>query len=388
MNYNDRYIMELAKTSIFNIKPKNPEGDIDWKYIFDKSCEQNVTGLLFCAVSKINREYLPSADLMQKWNDIMLGTIGVTNNRYNEFLRMYRIVISKGIKFVGLKGCILRNIYPVPELRTMGDFDIITSKDTLSELEEIFKQNDYDVKKEAFGIVCKNDRGYWEIFTTVEKEFRTKYEKLDDIFINNIVSEKGLYFPEYTYFLSHLIIHTGKHYIREGAGIRNLCDIALFINRYKNNIDFDVVKKICIEQNYGNMYEYIINTVKKWFDVDIEGINIEEKNCDRFVEYMLLNGVFGKHNNTVVSQVAKHEDDSIGGLRKILFPTVKMLDYRYKYLKKAPILLPVAWIHRVFSALFRLKYSFRQMAGDMKEAVEFSDERNKWLKELGLFDEH
>lgn len=388
MNYNDIYIMELAKTSIFNIKPKNPEEDIDWKYIFDKSCEQNVTGLLFCAVSKINKEYLPSADLMQKWNNIMLGTIGVTNNRYNEFLRMYRIVISKGIKFVGLKGCILRNIYPVPELRTMGDFDIITSKDTLSELKEIFKQNDYDVKKEAFGIVCKNDRGYWEISTTVEKEFRTKYEKLDDIFINNIVSESGLCFPEYTYFLLYLIVHTGKHYIREGAGIRNLCDIALFINRYKNNIDFDIVRKICVEQNYGNMYEYIINTVKKWFDVDIEGIDVEEKNCDRFVEYMLLNGVFGKNNNTVVSQVAKHEDDSIGGLRKILFPTVKMLDYRYKYLKKAPILLPVAWIHRIFSALFRLKYSFRQMAGDMKEAVEFSDERNKWLKELGLFDEH
>ena len=88
----------------------------------------------------------------------------------------------------------------------------------------------------------------------------------------------------------------------------------------------------------------------------------------------------------IVPQAAKHEDDSISGLRKILFSTVKMLDYRYKYLKKFPFLLPVAWIHRIFSTVFKWKYSFIQMTRDLKEAVKFSGERKKWISKLELKD--
>ena len=129
-----------------------------------------------------------------------------------------------------------------------------------------------------------------------------------------------------------------------------------------------------------------MNAVKQFFDVDISESNVPKKDSEQFVEYMMINGVFGKQGNDIVPQAAKHEDDSIGGLRKILFPTVKMLDYRYKYLKKFPFLLPFAWIHRMFSAVFRWKYSFKQMAGDLKEAVEFSEERSKWINNLNLRD--
>ena len=66
-----------------------------------------------------------------------------------------------------------------------------------------------------------------------------------------------------------------------------------------------------------------------------------------------------------LAKAAKHEDVSIGGLMKILFPTVKLLDYRYKYLKNFPFLLPVAWIHRILSAIFKHKYSIKQMAGNI-----------------------
>ncbi len=386
MNYNDKYIVELARASIFNSDPALPIKSLDWDYIFIKSSEQNITGLLYASVNMLDEKYKPNIEMMQNWQKIMLATFGEMNSRYNEFLRINKLMGENGITFIGLKGCILRNLYPVPELRTMGDLDILIPPESLKNTEKIFKENGYTVKKDAFGIVCKSNRAYWEIFTTTEEEMRVSFSKWDALFFENILFTNNICSLEPTYFLIHLLVHTGKHCLREGSGIRNLCDIALFIKKHKEHIDFKTVEAACKEQRIFNIYTYIINAIDQWFDIDISNITVQYKNTERFVEYMLLNGVFGKQGNTMVSQAAKHEDDSIGGIRKILFPTVKMLDYRYKYLKKCPFLLPVAWVQRIFSAIFRWKYSFKQMAGDIKDAVEFSEERIKWLNELELID--
>ena len=69
----------------------------------------------------------------------MFETIAVTSHRYNEFLKMSRIFADNGIKIVILKGGFMRQLYPVPELRTMGDFDVLVRKSDLSSITNIFK---------------------------------------------------------------------------------------------------------------------------------------------------------------------------------------------------------------------------------------------------------
>ena len=115
---------------------------------------------------------------------------------------------------------------------------------------------------------------------------------------------------------------------------------------------------------------------------------MEEELTEAFVEYSLENGVFGKNDNALAVQAAKPEDDSISGFRKIFFPSVKSLKHRYKYLNTMPFLLPVTWVHRFLSALFRWKYSIKDMAKGLKEADEFSRHRMNRLDELNLKDEH
>ncbi len=386
MDYNNRYIIDLVKGSIFDIEPNKPKKRIDWNYIFKKSLEQNIAGLLYCSVTKLDIELQPADELLKKWKNVMLTTIGLNIQRYKEFLKIAKIVFEDKITFIGLKGCIIRSIYPIPELRTMGDFDILVHPNEINKIIKIFEANGYIVQKDAFGIVCKKENFYWEIFTTTEEEMRVNPKKWDNLFFKNIMSNGTVYYPDQTLFLIHLIVHTGKHCLWTGAGIRNLCDIALFVNKYKNKINFDLVEIACKEQKVWNIYVYIINSIKQFFNVDISITNFPEKDAEKFVEYLLLNGVFGKQNNTIALQAAKIEDDNIGVLRKIFFPSVKLLDYRYKYLKKFPFLLPIAWINRLFSAIFRYKYSIEQMINDMKGAIEYSQERKNWINILKLKD--
>lgn len=389
MNADDKYIVELAKASIFDQIPANPEEGIDWNYIFKKANEQNIVGLLYCAVSKLDGQYQPGREIMEKWNKLMLTTMGVMTQKYYEFQRMCKIITDRGIRLIGLKGCIVRELYPVPELRTMGDFDVLVRKEDLGEVTEIFKEEGYRVEKDLFNIVCNNGNGMWEVFTTMGEEFRNISEKIDETFFNSCVEDVTIDYPQPTYFLAHLIAHTGKHYVTNGAGIRNLCDIALFIDNYKPDIDFKKVKEVCEEEGYRNIYRYVINSVNEWFGVDISGIETEKEDSEKFMEYSLEYGLLGlMGSNSLAIQVAKQEDDSVGGIRKMMFPTVKLLDYRYTYLKKWPFLLPVAWVHRFFAALFKRGCSVRQMVGEVKGAVEFADKRTDWLNELGLMEEH
>lgn len=389
MNSSEKYFVELSRAAIFDDMPTKPPKDIDWQYIFDKSKEQNMAGLLFCAISRLDDKSKPSVELMQNWQQIMFSTIAIYSQRYNEFLRMVKSLYSNGIKLVGLKGCIIRNLYTVPELRTMGDFDLLADKKDISFISDIFESNGYKVKKDTFGIICDAPKGHWEIFYGLDEEFRENTPYWDRTIYNDASLDGYIYIPSHTHFLLHLIVHFGKHYIDTGAGLRNLCDIALYICKYKSLIDFTAVEAACKEQNYINIYIYVINSVIHCFGVEISNTAyVEYKNCEKFVEYTLLNGIWGKSGNSLFCQVAKDENENNKGIKRLLFPSAKILKNRYKYLRQFPFLLPIAWVHRGFSGVFKWKYSVKQMVSDMEEAFEFSDERIRWLKELGLQDKH
>ena len=144
----------------------------------------------------------------------------------------------------------------------------------------------------------------------------------------------GVNTTSYTYFLAHTVIHMGKHYIEKGAGIRNLCDIALFVSKYKEQIDFVLLKNICDEQNFRKILNYTLNALNQWYGVELSGIDFEKADTGKFVEYFLANGIFGKHDNVLLRQFSLDEREDSKGLKRLLFPPAATLKNRYKYLQK------------------------------------------------------
>jgi hypothetical protein len=370
MNYNNIYLIELMKAAIFDVIPLEPSAALDWEYIFDKAVEQNIAGLICCSVKKIKKEYLPEQDLVSKFMNNMFSTVMVGAKQHNEFVCINNLMKKEGLTFIGLKGCIIRDIYPVPELRTMGDFDVLVKKEQLNEIKRIFKDNNYKIENDAYGIVCSKGTVNWEIFYTIANEFNINSRKWDEVFFTEIINNDSLCSPKPTYFLTHLLVHTAKHLLGSGAGIRNLADIALYTRTYMDDIDFDIVEKSCKEQEY--------------FDIYVQASKVQRKKCDVFLDYMLLYGIYGKHDNTLLSQLTKRQNQDDSFVKKLFFPPKETLEHRYKYLKKYPYLLPYAWINRVFSAVFRWGFSVKRMVKDTRGAAKFSEDRDKWLDELGL----
>ena len=71
--------------------------------------------------------------------------------------------------------------------------------------------------------------------------------------------------------------------------------------------------------------------------------------------------------------------------RKQILPFPSELHERYSYARKHPILLPVAWVHRVFYfATYAIKGKKKGKNGT--EALKKSEYRLNLMKELGLMD--
>ena len=382
MTTEQQYFISLSRAAIFDEAPPAPPDGLDWQWLWDKSREQNLTGLLASAIEKLPNGQRPAN--YEQWYMSMLQTAMVMGDRFDEFDRMMEILRQNGLEPVCLKGIVVKDLYKTPELRTMGDFDVFTEKEKFPEVKEIFASEGYDISIESMGINVTKGRHFWEIFFTLEEEFRVNCLEWDKRFLDNTMrTENGILTLNPTYMLAHLILHFGKHMVREGAGIRSLLDIALYIRKYKDEIDFDFVRQACTEQHFENAYVYILNAVKQYFNVETD---IEPTDAEHFIEYTLNGGIFGAMNdNVMIHQAAKHED-KVGFVRRMFFPTVKMLDYRYTYLKKYPFLLPVAWVHRAFYAKSHYGYSFKQMFKGIRGSAEFSKDRDKWLEDLNLYD--
>ncbi len=375
-----KYFISLSRAAIFDETPPAPPDGLDWQWLWEKSREQNLTGLLASAIEKLPNEQRPTN--YEQWYTTMLQTAMVMGDRFDEFERMMGILRQNGLEVIALKGVVLKDLYGEGRstLRTMGDFDVFVKKEKLSEIQRIFATDGYTLTDERTGLTASKDAYSWDIFYTLEEEFRDKSGKYDEIIRNKAIKINGLTCPCPTYMLAHLLLHLGKHLTSEGAGLRNLLDIALFVKAYKNEIDFKEVRNVCQELDFKNIYIYALNALNKYFDFDFD---IEAKDPKKFVALMLDGGIFGEgKSNVLLAQVSKRGDISV--YRKLFFPPASMLEESYKYLQKFPFLLPVAWVHRFFYAVFHRKFGVKKMLEDIEGSVEFAKKHDKTMEELGL----
>jgi hypothetical protein len=282
---------------------------------------------------------------------------------------------------------VVKDLYPTPELRTMGDFDILIDKDNRIVAEKIFEENGYDVRKDTLFIEVDKNGIHGEIFFSLEAEFKNEPDYWNERIKENIHLDNNRYLLNPTYEFAYSVIHTAKHLMGSGCGIRNLFDVLMLLQK-RDNIDFKLAETICKSQNYEKVLYYMVTAAEHWYGIEIDS-SIKRMDIDateKFLEYLLSYGIFGKstEGNVLSVQIVKCKDEHIGALRRLFFPPRKMIWDKYQYLKKSALLLPIAWIHRFITAVFIRKYSVKQMLSGIDESVKYLNDRDKWLNELDL----
>lgn len=232
------------------------------------------------------------------------------NNKLNvqvaNFARMMR---EAQVDYIVVKGQTLAALYPNPLLRMSGDIDFLVSDyrkaaiifrdkwsvnlpEELVEKEIAFKHNKvlYELHTYLIDFGLNRHRRYWEQTLT---ESTPTYVTIDGEPVKVI---------EPTLYAVYLFIHLFLHFVREGIGLRHLCDWAVMMHHDADKIDHhrltDVLSKLGLLKAFrafGSILVDYLGMMDFPFSLDDKDRRMQA----RILHDVLLGGNFGKNNRKV-----------------------------------------------------------------------------------------
>lgn len=254
------------------------------------------------------------------------------------------------IDCIPLKGCVTKEMYPMTELRTMGDLDILYKIEQTNTLRKVMKELGYEYQGEA----SKHDH-YKKSGIVVEmhKELlpvdSIAYSYFEEIWIRAKKEEGKSYIwsmtleDHYIFSLCHLL----EHFIRGGIGIRMVLDI--YILSHQAGLNKEYILKQLQMMGLDKFEEKIRNLAEIWFGEDKEENKKQKENYAELAEYIIDGGTFGKAENEKQNNTLRYRS-CFEYLIKQTFPSYKVMKSVFSWLN-TPLLLPVAWIYRFWKVL-------------------------------------
>lgn len=295
--------------------------------------------------------------------DFSLSVIIDTKQGYylDEIIKRFE---EEKIRFVSMKGAYLKTLYPESYMRTSSDLDIFvddenTDKvhDIMTELGFITERFSHQIQDDSY---CKDKIIHIEIHRKLISNKCPWDEKCQDI-INRIVPKHaGSY--EYVMttedFYLHMIGHMAKHMKYSGFGIRMLIDVWVYLNRFQNEIDRNILDERLKSCGLDTFEKEIVKLVDYWFN---------DKKADeqtiKLGRYVLESGIFGNLEQYTATEMAENIGKSankkmsvIKKMTRDLFLPYKNMCLIYPILSKYPMLLVFFWIYRAMNiVLFKRK---------------------------------
>lgn len=363
-NKNAEYFLHLLASAL-NENPVKKAGDnVDYSVVLELAKKHQVYNIIYPIISDANDIAQTDKDAWRNYNLSEITRMIAINN---ERSRIFEQLKADKIKFMPLKGLIIKAYYPKESMRQMSDNDILFDASKRDDVAKIMKNRGY--KTIATG---ENSDDYFKApYCTFEfhrnlffeeSEFCPKFDNLWE----RAVKDDG---NEYLYHMGiddvyiYSVCHMYKHFSTAGCGVRFLADNYLFLKKEKDKLDWDYINT-SLEQ-FG-ILEFEQKSRKLAFDI------FEEKELDEdeltLLETYMNHGIYGDGAVKLTRQIKNlAENDNIKNvkkkyLRSRLFPSRKKMVADYRILEKRPYLLPALYIYRLIKGLF----NFRKTVDEVK----------------------
>lgn len=151
--------------------------------------------------------------------------------------------------------------------------------------------------------------------------------------------------------------------ITGGIGLRSVIDISLYVEYHLNDLDLNIVNTLLKETNSITFFQQLILFTDSYLDKDLTkklAIKEEFNNelFETFTQYIVQSGIhgLGMSFNNYIGKLANDQNKGLskkGSFMKQVFLPYSSMKYMYPRLLKTKILLPLAWILRIFRVTFR-----------------------------------
>jgi hypothetical protein len=408
-----RILIELLSAAIRNENYTGTDtiSKLNWYEIYEEALAHKVHSLVFPILRKINEGSRPDDELMRKWNRaaILCGVDMIDNNSW-----MGHIISefdSAGIEVVLLKGVTVNKYYPFPELRGMGDVDLLVHESDIDKstvlLEEMGYSHTRDMGSKHLGFFHPMQIPVELHKQLVDGEFFKNQDLFHNELWENLIQLKhdntNIKILNHEFQILHLCLHMAIHMVDGGFGLRQLCDFEVVAEACGEKTDWKRLLDKAREFGMDRLLLAILTICKRLFNLEVPveleiGHDCSPPYTEKLIDDILDGGAFGRKSkervfvNTIQKNLMDKKElqnySKPGRLRTLLFPSPKTLADKadYFYLKKYPYLLLVAWIQRLFYGIRRKDFKNSRLLavfGDEK-LFKRARERTELIHWLGI----
>lgn len=267
------------------------------------------------------------------------------------------------VPFMPLKGSILRAYYPEPWMRTSCDIDVYVPKEEVKRASELLMNRlQYQKGEEGMCDVSFYSQGgvHVELHFDFLEEFINDVaaKQLQEVWGQAQAVREGAYQRQTPaeWFVYYHLIHTAKHFIHGGCGIRSFIDLWI-INR---RMPYDKAKVWALLKESG--FTAFADKAEKLSEVWLSGAEHDEV-TQSMQTFLFDGGVYGTMEMHMQVRLSARKNKVWYILSRIFLPYREM-KLLYPSVGKCPLLYPIYTVRRWLNLIFvrgRAKHSLQEL---------------------------
>ena len=353
--------------------------------------KHNLVSIMAQAMEKLGFE--SDSDIWKRWlkekNQLIYKSVlmDVEREAIQDFFE------KNNIWHMLLKGMVIRKYYPAPELREMADNDILFDNKYSKEVYEFmtargYKSDDYNkgyhdeyLKPPAYNfemhrqLVSSKERPKWyeyykDVKSILIKDTNENRETAANNESNNTSNQ--FYFSDNDFYV-YFIVHTYKHFLNSGMGLRTVLDVYLYVSNLQEKLDFDYIEEQLKKLDAYDFEQTFRSIAFKMFDENLEDrkwwdlFDVKEQ---EMLSYVLDAGTYGNLENSVAHKMGytkgekKKTSDKAKYIFRRLFPSMDTIEEFFPFFYKHKWAIPFLYIYRIGKIPFTRR---KKVAGELKE---------------------
>ena len=386
----------------------------DWQEFLQLSYAHKVIPMVYDTIGNSALPHNIPKQYIEVWRNRAFQDIMIQVRKSNFFLDFYNQLNQAGISCMVLKGIVCRQLYSKPDARPSGDEDLLLKREDFAIFEQICNRNHF-VHMEGSDSV--SEAAFYHADTQLKLEVHFElfssqsdsYGDLNQPFMG--VMERGtqvkiqgipILTMKETEHLLYLILHSFKHFIHSGFGIRQVCDIVVFAETYGEKLDWCyLMKETCqfhadiFMMNLLDIGEQYLGFSSKKAGLPDSLKRAYQKDLDSkaLLHDIFLAGIYGSSSRTRLHSslitlnavaAAKKTKKIRGAVLKTLFPKSKEIESSYPYLRKSRFLLPFAWVQRFYFYVRELMGRKKETKNSAVDSIHLGKRRVSLMKKYGI----
>ena len=318
----------------------------------------------------------PAAQSCARWQsetkNAVIRQVFVQTAASESLFQVTEALQKAGLRALCVKGALCRSLYPSPDLRPSRDEDLLVHPDDFPACCDTLAALGYSCGKNASPdspvltftsgvspLCIELHRSLFPEDSEVYGSFNGFFAEAFDRAETYKLGSRTLASLSPTDFLLYLILHAYKHFVHSGFGVRQVCDIALWAERFSEQIDWERLFAKCRDVRAAVFAAAVFETGRKYLGICPRlgsGLATLHPDPAPLLSDLLSAGVYGSANEdrlhsspVTLASVAADRSRKRESLAPVIFPGVKRLSVRYPVLKSHAYLLPFCWIHRLAS---------------------------------------